>query len=385
MASLKDKSTITGVGETLYYKSTEKSALELVLEASLSAVNDAGLTPKDIDGIIPYSSQGVTAEAIATNFGIDDLRYSATTPLGGASPVAALQTAAMAVTTGVANNVLVCLGRSNAMGNEGRITSRLAEMPQMHVVAEFEMPVGANAPAQFYAPMARRHMELYDTKSEHFAEIAMVCRANAQLNDRAIMRKPMLIDDHQNSRMIADPLRLFDCSLESFGAAAVIVSSAESARDMKHMPIYIGGVAEGHPDSPSAITQRPLMTTLGISKAAPIAFKNAGVELSDIDVAQIYDCFTYIVLCQLEDLGFCKKGEGGDFVASGALKRSGCLPINTHGGLLSEAHMAGMNHINELVRQLRGHCGERQIKGAEVGLVTGFGDLGDGSIAILHR
>jgi acetyl-CoA acetyltransferase len=154
---------------------------------------------------------------------------------------------------------------------------------------------------------------------------------------------------------------------------------------MKHMPIYIGGVAEGHPDSPSAITQRPLMTTLGISKAAPIAFGNAGVELSDIDVAQIYDCFTYIVLCQLEDLGFCKKGEGGDFVASGALKRNGCLPINTHGGLLSEAHMAGMNHINELVRQLRGHCGERQIKGAEVGLVTGFGDLGDGSIAILHR
>jgi acetyl-CoA acetyltransferase len=380
MNTLKNKSTITGVGETLYFKSTEKNALELVLEASAAAINDAGLASKDIDGIIPYSSQGVTAEGIATNFGIEDLRYSALTPLGGASPVAAL-----AVTTGVANNVLVCLGRSNAMGNEGKITSRLAEMPQMNVVAEFEMPIGANAPAQFYAPMARRHMEIYGTKSEHFAEIAMVCRANAQLNERAIMRKPMKIDDYLNSRMIADPLRLFDCSLESFGAAAVIVSSSERAHDMRHAPIYIGGVAEGHPDSPSAITQRSSMTTLGISKAAPIAFKTAGIELSDIDVAQIYDCFTYIVLCQLEDLGFCKKGEGGDFVSSGAISRSGRLPINTHGGLLSEAHMAGMNHINELVRQLRGHCGERQIKDAEVGLVTGFGDLGDGSIAILHR
>lgn len=154
---------------------------------------------------------------------------------------------------------------------------------------------------------------------------------------------------------------------------------------MKHRPVYIGGVAEGHPDSPSAITQRPELTRLGIAKAAPVAFEMAGVTHDDIDVAEVYDCFTYIVICQLEDMGFCKKGEGGDFVSNGRIALNGDLPINTHGGLLSEAHIAGMNHIVELVRQLRGDCGERQVKDAEVGLVTGFGDLGDGSIAVMHR
>jgi acetyl-CoA acetyltransferase len=199
------------------------------------------------------------------------------------------------------------------------------------------------------------------------------------------MRKPMTLADHQNSRMIADPFRLFDCSLESAGAAAVVVSSAERAKDLSHTPVFISGVAEGHPDSPSAITQRPDLTRIGIARAAPIAFAMADVTHTDIDVAEIYDCFTYIVLCQLEDMGFCAKGEGGDFIANGRIRLDGELPINTHGGLLSEAHIAGMNHIVELVRQLRGDCGERQVAGAEIGLVTGFGDLGDGSIAIMRR
>ncbi|HIE83013.1 MAG TPA: thiolase family protein, partial [Dehalococcoidia bacterium] len=190
------------------------------------------------------------------------------------------------------------------------------------------------------------------------------------LNDKAIMQKVMTLEDHQTSRMISDPLRLYDCCLESKGAAAVIVSSKELARDLRQPPITIGGVAEGHPDSPSTITQRQDFVSLGIAKAAPIAFEMAGVTLDDIDVAQIYDCFTYIVMCQLEDIGFCKKGEGGDFISSGVIRRDGNLPINTHGGLLSEAHIAGMNHINELVRQLRHDCGDRQIENAEVGLVT---------------
>ena len=154
-------------------------------------------------------------------------------------------------------------------------------------------------------------MELYGTTSAQLGEIAVTCRRHAQLHDNAMMQKPMTLDDHQQSRMIADPLRLFDCCLESAGAAAVIVSSAEHARDLRHAPIYIAGVAEGHPDSPSAITQRPDLTRLGLAKAAPKAFAMAGVSHADIDVAEIYDCFTYVVLCQLEDLGFCAKGEGG--------------------------------------------------------------------------
>ena len=144
------------------------------------------------------------------------------------------------------------------------------------------------------------------------------------------------------------------------------------------------GVAEGHPDSPSAITQRPDLTRLGLAKAAPKAFEMAGVSPADIQVAEIYDCFTYIVMCQLEDMGFCKKGEGGAFVENGALGLGGRLPVNTHGGLLSQAHLAGLNHVVELARQLRGEGGKTQVPGAKLGLVTGYGDMGDGSLAIMR-
>jgi acetyl-CoA acetyltransferase len=185
--------------------------------------------------------------------------------------------------------------------------------------------------------------------------------------------------------MIADPLRLLDCSIESDGGAAIIVSSAERARDRRQHPVLIMGVAEGHPEQPGAITQRGVMTELGIAKAAPRAFRMAGVTPADIDVAEIYDCFTYIVLCQLEDMGFCKKGEGGAFVEDGRLKLSGSLPTNTHGGLLSQAHILGMNHVVELVRQLRWQGGRAQVKDAEIGLATGYGDMGDGALVIMRR
>lgn len=384
MSSVKDKAAVTGVGETRYVRDTDKSQAVLTFEAALAAIADAGLDPKDIDGVVPYAMGGVIAEDFITNFGLPDLRYSATTPMGGASAVAAVQNAAIAIASGVAKHVLITLGRG-AISNGGRATDRIAQMPQFRLVGEFEMPQGIISPAQFYAPMARRHMELYGTTSAQLGHIAVTCRSNALLHDNAMMHKPMTLADHQASRMIADPLRLFDCCLESAGATALVISSAERARDLRQPPVYISGVAEGHPDSPSAITQRPELTRLGLAKAAPKAFAMAGVSHDDIDVAEIYDCFTFIVLCQLEDMGFCAKGEGGAFVENGRIALTGELPINTHGGLLSQAHMAGMNHIVELARQLRGQAGQRQVKNAEVGLVTGYGDLGDGSIAIMHR
>ncbi len=377
------QSVISGVGETTYSKHAGKSVLALHLECALAAIRDAGLDPKDVDGIIPYTGTGVVAEDFVTNFGIPDLRFSATTPLGGASPVAALQCAAAALATGICRHVLIPIARNGASG--GRIATRMREAPQFRTVAEFELPVGAFAPAQLYAPMARRHMELYGTTSLQFAEIAVNTRRHAILNGNAMMTKPLTVEEHQASRMIADPLRLFDCSLESDGGAAVVVSRADCARDLRQPLISILAVAEGHPDSPSAISQRADLTRLGIAKAAPRAFAMAGITHADIDVAEIYDCFTYIVLCQLEDLGFCAKGEGGPFIASGATRLEGKLPINTHGGLLSQAHMVGMNHIVELVKQLRGTAGRAQVKDARVGLVTGYGDMGDGSLAILAR
>jgi acetyl-CoA acetyltransferase len=381
--SLRDKGAITGVGETSYSRNSGQSVVALQMQASLTAIADAGLAPKDIDGIIAYATSGVVAEDFITNFGIPDLRFSATTPLGGASCIAALQCALAAITAGICRHVLIPLGRNGA--SEGRITSRVRQMPQFRAVSEFEMPVGALAPAQLYAPMARRHMELYGTTSRQLGEIAVTTRRHAGLHGNAMMTAPITLDDHQHSRMIADPLRLLDCSLESDGAAAIVVSGAERARDLEKRPVYVSGIAEGHPDSPSTITQRSDLTTLGTAKAAPRAFGMAGVTPADIDVAEIYDCFTYIVLCQLEDLGFCAKGEGGAFVEGGALGLGGRLPVNTHGGLLSQAHVAGLNHIVELVRQLRGEGGATQVPDAEVGLVTGYGDLGDGAVAIMRK
>ncbi|MFN0159658.1 MAG: thiolase family protein [Burkholderiales bacterium] len=382
--TLKDKSCITGIGETAYMRGSTSSAFELQIEASLKAIADAGLKPTDIDGVIPIGIVSGTADDFIDNFGLPDLRFSAVVPHGGASPVMALQAAAAAVAGGVCRNVLITFGR-NVSASSNKAGARIHNMPQFHYVTEFEHPMGASAPAQLYAPMARRHMELYGTTVEHFGEVAVACREHALLNGNAVMKKPITLEDHRNSRMIADPFRLLDCSLESDGGAAVIVSSPECAADAPHRRVFISGVATGHPDSPGSITQRADMTSLGIGKAAPRAFAMAGVTPADIDVAEIYDCFTYAVIRQLEDMGFCKKGEGGPFVSGGRLKLSGALPTNTHGGLLSQAHVWGLNHIVELARQLRHDAGRAQVRDAEVGVVTGYGDLGDGALAIMRR
>lgn len=382
--SLRDQACVTGLGETAYVRGSNLSAFELQLESSLKAIHDAGLSPKDVDGIIPIGVVSGTADDFIENFGIPDLRFSAVIPHGGASPVMALQCAAAAVATGACNHVLITFGR-NVTGLSGnRAGARIHSMPQFHYVTEFEYPIGAAAPAQLYAPMARRHMELYGTTTDHFAEVAIACREHALLNDNAIMKKPITLDDHRNSRMISDPFRLLDCSLESDGGAAIVVSSAERAADLRHKRVYISGVAEGHPDMPGSITQRPDMTSLGIAKAAGRAFRMAGVSHADIDLIELYDCFTYVVIRQLEDLGFCKKGEGGPFIEGGRLRLGGELPCNTHGGLLSQAHVWGLNHVVELVRQLRGHAGRAQVRNAQVGLVTGYGDMGDGAVAIFR-
>jgi acetyl-CoA acetyltransferase len=385
--SLRDRSCVTGIGETAYLRGATKSAFELQVEASLKAIADAGLTPKDIDGVIPIGIVSGTADDFIENFGLPDLRFSAQVPHGGASPAMALQAAAMAVANGVCSHVLITFGRniSAVAAGGNKAGARIHNMPQFHYVTEFEHPMGASAPAQLYAPMARRHMELYGTTVEQFGEVAVACREHALLNGNAVMKKPITLEDHRQSRMIADPFRLLDCSLESDGGAAVVVSAAERARDLRHRRVFISGVAAGHPDSPGSITQRPDMTSLGLAKAAPRAFRMAGVTPADIDVAEIYDCFTYAVIRQLEDMGFCAKGEGGPFVSGGRLRIGGALPTNTHGGLLSQAHVWGLNHVVELARQLRGDGGRAQVAGAEVGVVTGYGDMGDGALAIMRR
>src|SRR5215470_13063320 len=227
--SLRDRGAITGVGGTAYSRNSGKSVVALQMEAALAAIADAGLRPTDIDGIIAYAPSGVVAEDFVTNFGIPDLRFSATTPMGGDSAVAAVQCAMAVVASGICRHVLIPLGRNGASGS--RIGTRVRELPQFRIVGEFEMPVGAIAPAQLYAPMARRHMELYGTTSRQFGEIAVTTRRHAGLHGNAMMTAPITLEDHQASRMISDPLRLFDCSLESDGGTAVVISAADRAGD----------------------------------------------------------------------------------------------------------------------------------------------------------
>ena len=380
-ASLNGKAAVVGIGETAYLRGSDKSALALQLEASLRAVEDAGLEPKDIDGILPYASGAAVAEDFITNFGLEDVTFSATTPMGGASCVAAIQAAAIAVATGLCRNVLLPIGRRGY--SDSRVASRVAAMPQFHVVSEFETPSGTIAPAQLYAPMARRHMELYGTTADQFAEVAVTMRRHAMLNDNAIMQKPMSVEDHHASRMICDPYRLFDCCLESDGGAAIVISGVDRAADTRR-PVPIMGVAEGHPDSPSVITQRPDITRLGLAKAAPRAFGMAGVGPGGCG------CRGGVRLLHLDgDLPvggprLLPQGRGRGLRRGRQDRpRRDALPVNTHGGLLSQAHIVGMNHVCELVKQMRGEAGRAQVADAEIGLVTGYGDLGDGSVAIM--
>jgi acetyl-CoA acetyltransferase len=394
MYSLKDRACIVGVGESAFSRGSGKTELRLLLDASMSAINDAGLKPHDIDGIIGPPI-GATAEHMAANLGIEDLRYATTVHMGGASPVVSLQSAALAVACGIANNVLIPVGWNGYSSNPvrgGGARAQTGERPMatanplQNTIAAYYLPYGATVPVQWYAWLATRHQKLYGTPFEAMGSVALAERKHAQLNEQAMMRgRPLTMQEYLAARWVSYPFRLYDCCLETDAACAIVVSSAERAKDMKKPPVYISGVAEGHPYPADDIPARPDPFVIGLTFAAPKAFEMAGVTHKDIDFLEVYDCFTYVVMLQIEAMGFCKRGEIKDFVQGGRIELGGELPLNTHGGLLSEAHVWGTNHIVEAARQLRHECGPRQVKDAEVGLVTGWGDFGDGGLAILRR
>jgi acetyl-CoA acetyltransferase len=380
---------IVGIGETKYSRGTGSglSLLGLQLQAAVRAIEDAGLRNQQIDGLMPFPGLG-TAEEFAANLGIENLRYAATINMGGAAPVASLQSAAMALATGAADYVLILGGWNAYSGSRTRqaVNADTSALPGRGIARDYYLPFGLTAPPQWYALMARRHMHEFGTTQEQLGAIAVAMRKHAQLNPNAVMcGRPLTLADYLKSPVIADPYRLFDCCLETDGAAAVVVTSAERARALKHRPVHIMAAAAAQPYPADEITNRKDIFTTGLSVAAPKAFAKAGIRPADVDFAEIYDCFTFEVLQQIEECGLCPRGEGGAFVEGGRIELGGALPVNTHGGLLSEAHVLGINHIVEAVRQLRGDAGQRQVKDAEIGVATGWGDFGDGSIAILRR
>ena len=386
---MSSEACIVGIGETDYCRKPGSglSQLGLQLKAATNAIHDAGITSSEVDGIMPFPNLG-RAEEFAANLGCSNLRYAATIHMGGAAPAASLGAAAAAVDAGLAHYVLLPAGWNGYSGARARqkVAEDVSSIPGGAIARDFYLPHGFTAPPQWYAIMARRHMHEYGTTAEQLGAIAVAMRNHAQRNPGAVMNgRPLTLEDYLASPMLADPYRVFDCCLETDGAAAVVVTSAERARDLPGRPIRILASACGQPYPADEITNRKDIFQTGLTIAAPEAFGRAGVKPDDADFAMIYDCFTFELLQQLEEVGFCQRGEGGAFVEGGRIDLGGALPVNTHGGLLSDAHVLGMSHIVEAVKQLRAECGERQIEGAELGVVTGWGDFGDGSIAILAR
>jgi acetyl-CoA acetyltransferase len=380
---------IVGVGETDYVRGSDRHVCDLILDAAMEAITDAGLKPADINGIIPPPGY-MSTEEIAAHLGVPDVAYHVSVVMGGASPTASLQTAAMAIAGGLADNVLVCMGWNGYSAlrpkPDARPTKRVMNLgPMGETVRNHYAPYGLMSAAQHYSLYLRRYVETFDIAEDAAAAVAIACRNHAQQNSKAVMRgTPPSRADYDAAPFIAEPLRKFDCCVETDCATAVVMTSLERARDLVHSPVvYLGG-AEGHPEPADEIANRANLLELGIHRAAPRAFARAGVSPHDIDVLEIYDCFTYVVLLQLEALGYAEPGGAPAFVADGNIELGGRFPVNTHGGLLSQGHCWGLNHVVEASRQLRGTA-DAQVADAELALVTGYGDLGDGSIAILGR
>jgi acetyl-CoA acetyltransferase len=386
-ASVRDLTAIVGVGESDYCRKpgSGMTELELMLVASRRALHDAGLDPTEVDGIVAPPAWA-TPEAIAAALGLPDLRFAVQPTGGGATSVGALLYAAMAVVTGTATCVLAPVGWNGYSGFRVRDVEDAPNMPAAANVRDYYVPFGAVAPPQWYPLMANRYAHEHGLPAEALGTIAVTTRAHAQLNERALMRgRPLDLDEYLASPMVSTPYRLLDCCLETDAAAAVVVTSVDRARELGQPTVAVSGVAEGHPAPADDLTNRPDLLHVGLTEAATRAYDMAGLGPEDADFAQIYDCFTFEVVHQLEEAQFCKRGEGPGFVLDGHLGLGERLPVNTHGGLLSQAHAMGMNHVVEAVRQLRHQAGPAQVEGAAVGVVTGWGDFGDGSLAVLRR
>jgi acetyl-CoA acetyltransferase len=387
---------IAGLGLTEMGPVYGRTATSFATEAIRLALSDAGLELTDVDGLL--TSNGTTGGVglgLQRELGLQNLRLLSEMQGFGSTAGSMVQFASMAVEAGMAE-VVVCVfadaplrpGRSagDVYGarrrpetltvKPGGATEEPPPKPMLHGWSGLIISAGAIGANTLYALAARRHMNRFGTTVEDFGAIAVAQREWAALNPLATKREPITLDDHRDSRMIADPFRLLDCCLVSNGGVAVVVTSEERAADLHQPPVYVNGWAQCHPGRLFEHDDDFGIVT-GAARSGPEALAMAGVKLDDVDVAELYDCYTFTVLVSLEDYGFCGKGEGGPFVSSGAIGPNGKLKLNTGGGQLSGYYMWGMTPLSEAIIQVRGQGGKRQVTPHDVALVSGNGGILD--------
>ena len=364
------EAAIAGIGCTAYSKDSGVSVFNLAAQAIKAALTDAGLTMADVDGLVTFGpNDSIPPNMLAQGLGIKSMSFYLDHFLGGSVSISTVGQAALAVSAGVADCVVVY----RALNGRSELRMNGSGAPRMR--QPWDMPYKINAgyiaPSQEIAMAARAHMLRYGTTSEDFGRVAIMSRNHALDNPRAMMHEPLTMDDYLESRWIADPFRKYDCCLETDGAAAVVIVPAERAKDLPHRPVLLQGAAWG-----GGITiVNNDFDDIADSPARPVAerlYASAGIGPGDIDLVEFYDCFTYSVISQVEGYGFAEAGEVPAMLAEGRFDREGgALPINTHGGLLSEAYIHGINHVYEAVEQIRGEAGVRQVERHDTALVTG--------------
>jgi acetyl-CoA acetyltransferase len=361
---------IVGIGCTEYSRDSGVSVFNLAAHAITNAVTDAGLELSDIDGLVTFGpNDSIPPNMLAQGLGIKSMSFFLDHFLGGSVSISTVGQAAIAVSAGVADCVVVY--RSLNGRSELRMNGSGAPRMRQPWDMPYKVSAGYIAPSQEIAMAARAHMLRYGTTNEDFGRIAIMSRNHALDNERAMMRTPMTMDEYLESRWIVDPFRKYDCCLETDGAAAIVIVPADRAKDLPHRPVVVEGAAWGG----GVTIVNNDFDDISTSPATPLAerlYASAGMGPGDIDFAEMYDCFTYSVLSQLEGYGFAEPGEVPGMLADGAFDRAtGSLPVNTHGGLMSEAYIHGINHVYEAVEQIRGDAGVRQVTDHDVALVTG--------------
>ena len=377
--SLRGRAAVAGIGATEFSKESGRSELQLSVEAVRAALADAGLRPADVDGLVTFTMDSSSEIAVARELGIPELRFFSRVNYGGGAACGTVMHAAMAVATGVADVVVCYRGFNERSGQRfGQVSvAANAQVNTNGLDNAWTYPMGLSTPAATVAMAARRYMHEYGATSEDFGRVAVADRRHAATNPNAFFHgRPITLEDHQASRLIADPLHLLDCCQESDGAVAVVVTSAERARDLAQPAVTIEAAAQGSGPDQFVMTSYYRDPVSGLPEMGVVGrelWRQSGLGPGDMDTAVLYDHFTPYVLMQLEELGFCGRGEAPDFVRDGAIEVGGRLPVNTHGGQLGEAYIHGMNGIAEGVRQMRGTSVNQVPDAAHVVVTAGTG------------